>query len=117
MTWDQVVMVAAGIVTVGAALTFLHRLMVRPLVTEAREWFTWWKKFQRDWDGTEAEPGRAAVPGVMARLNEIDGELKRNGGGSLKDQVVKTREQVEHIDSALRSLQADFTAHTETQRG
>ncbi len=40
-----------------------------------------------DWSGQEARPGRSEVPGVMQRLNDIDGELKNNGGGSLKDSV------------------------------
>lgn len=41
----------------------------------------------RDWAGTDAEPGRDAVPGVMQRLNKIDGELSHNGGKSIKDVV------------------------------
>ena len=37
-----------------------------------------------------AGPGRSAVPGVMERLQSIDGELTRNGGNSLKNQVCRT---------------------------
>lgn len=43
----------------------------------------------RDWEGEEAEPGRAAVPGVMERLNKLDGELSNNGGSTTKDKVDK----------------------------
>jgi hypothetical protein len=46
-----------------------------------------WEEFSRDWAGEEKAPGRSAVPGVMERLNRIDGELKRNGGSSMKDAI------------------------------
>ena len=42
----------------------------------------------RDWEGEEAEPGRDKVPGVMERLNKMDGELSQNGGyTTVKDRV------------------------------
>ena len=41
----------------------------------------------RDWEGEVAEPGRDATPGVMERLNKLDGELSNNGGKSTKDVV------------------------------
>lgn len=66
---------------------------------------TWFRKFQRDWDGDPAEPGRDRVPGVMERLNTIDGELKRNGGESLKDQVVKVREELAALDSRVDTVE------------
>lgn len=115
--WSDFVLACAGVVTVVTALTLLHRVFLSRLIRETREFFAWWKKFQRDWDGTPEEPGRSAVPGVMERLNAIDGELKRNGGNSLKDQVIKTRERVDHVDRAVQALQAEFTAHTASQRG
>lgn len=43
----------------------------------------------RDWEGEEEEPGRARVPGVMERLNKLDGELSNNGGSTTKDKVDK----------------------------
>ena len=43
----------------------------------------------RDWEGEEAEPGRDRVPGVMERLNKLDGELSNNGGSTTKDKVDK----------------------------
>jgi uncharacterized protein len=46
-----------------------------------------WSSFVRDWNGEPEEPGREAVPGVMQRLNKLDGELSHNGGSSLKDSV------------------------------
>lgn len=77
---------AAGLVT----LVTLFKVAVLPVIRTAREFTAWWRKFQRDWDGTPEEPGRAAVPGVMERLNQMDGQLQRNGGESLKDKVCDT---------------------------
>ena len=46
------------------------------------------ERFMRDWEGEEASPGRDAIPGVMQRLNNMDGELSQNGGfTTVKDRV------------------------------
>lgn len=46
------------------------------------------ERFMRDWEGEEEGPGRDAVPGVMQRLNNMDGELSKNGGfTTVKDRV------------------------------
>jgi hypothetical protein len=45
------------------------------------------ERFMRDWEGEEATPGRDRVPGVMERLNKLDGELSNNGGSTTKDKV------------------------------
>lgn len=81
--FDTLVWVAAGLVTLATLL----RLVVYPVYRELREVSQWWRKFMRDWDGEESQPGRARTPGVMERLNKIDGQLHRNGGESLKDKV------------------------------
>jgi hypothetical protein len=48
----------------------------------------WMERFMRDWEGEEAVPGRDRVPGVMERLNKMDGELSQNGGyTTVKDRV------------------------------
>ena len=57
--------------------------------------------FIRDWHGTPSEPGRSKVPGVMERLNEIDGQLKNNGGSSIKDAVDRIEISVNEIDERL----------------
>lgn len=102
MSWYQsLVIIVAGMVTL---ITFL-RLTVWPLVKEVREITAWWKKFQRDWDGTDEEPGRAAVPGVMARLNAIDGELQRNGGSSVKDKVNETNRLVHTLTRRVETIE------------
>jgi hypothetical protein len=57
--------------------------------------------FIRDWHGTPLEPGRSRVPGVMERLNDIDGQLKNNGGSSVKDAVDRIEIRVNEIDERL----------------
>ena len=42
-----------------------------------------------DLEGEAGEPGRDGTPGVMERLNKLDGELSNNGGKSTKDVVDK----------------------------
>lgn len=56
-----------------------------------------------DWAGEDARVGRDKVPGVMERLNEIDGALKNNGGSSVKDAVDRIELKVKEIDKRLNS--------------
>ena len=58
----------------------------------------------RDWSGEEAEPGRDRVPGVMERLNKLDGELSNNGGKSTKDVVDKLFANQERIMSTFERV-------------
>lgn len=77
------------IITIGAiagALAAVVAVIAVP-IKKIKVFFTWLDKFRRDWEGEEAEPGRDRVPGVMERLNRLDGELSNNGGSSLKDAV------------------------------
>jgi hypothetical protein len=60
-----------------------------------------WDTFMRDWSGEPAAPGRDAVPGVMERLNKIDGELKHNGGSTMKDAVKRIENKLEQIETRL----------------
>ena len=77
------------IITIGAiagAIAAVIAVIAVP-IKKIKIFFTWLDKFRRDWEGEEAEPGRDRVPGVMERLNRLDGELSNNGGSSLKDAV------------------------------
>ena len=94
----------------AATLTALG-VIFRPIIKRLRSLMNWWEKFARDWDGEEADTGRDRVPGVMERLNAIDGELKRNGGASLKDQVCAMREQVDTIESRQRDIAVALDVH------
>ena len=63
-------------------------ILLNPLRKKIKRWVSWMERFMRDWEGEEASPGRDAVPGVMERLNSMDGELSQNGGfTTVKDRV------------------------------
>jgi len=64
-------------------------VLLNPLRKKVKRWASWMERFMRDWEGEEAEPGRDRVPGVMERLNKLDGELSNNGGSTTKDKVDK----------------------------
>jgi hypothetical protein len=61
-----------------------------------------WEDFMRDWKGEEQEPGRDKAPGVMERLNDIDGEFKKNSGSTLKDAVARIERKLDEVDTRLK---------------
>jgi hypothetical protein len=74
-----------GIVT-GALISL--GVLLSPFYKKLKRWGSWMERFMRDWEGEEALPGRDAIPGVMQRLNNMDGELSQNGGfTTVKDRV------------------------------
>ena len=86
----------------GAFLaTFILFKFAIPLFKRLFVLFNTWESFIRDWAGTPEEPGRSRVPGVMERLNEIDGALKNNGGSSVKDAIDRIERKLGKIDTRL----------------
>ena len=72
--------VAGALISLGVLLS--------PLYKRIKKFMQWMERFMRDWEGEEVSPGRDAVPGVMERLNRMDGELSQNGGYiTVKDRV------------------------------
>ena len=72
--------VAGALISLGVLLS--------PFYKKLKRWAQWMERFMRDWEGEEASPGRDAIPGVMQRLNNMDGELSQNGGfTTVKDRV------------------------------
>jgi hypothetical protein len=72
--------VAGALISLGVVLS--------PFYKKLKRWGSWMERFMRDWEGEEVSPGRDAVPGVMERLNRMDGELSQNGGyTTVKDRV------------------------------
>jgi predicted ribosome quality control (RQC) complex YloA/Tae2 family protein len=57
--------------------------------------------FMVDWTGSDERPGRDKVPGVMERLNKIDGELKHNGGSTMKDAVKRIETKLDRIEERI----------------
>lgn len=97
---NQVTMWATTIIAIGGAVGVLWGL-TRPVAKKAKGLVNSLDKFVRDWEGEDAAPGRHAVPGVMERLNNIDGELKHNGGSTMKDAVKRIESKLQKIDSRL----------------
>lgn len=77
---------------------------IRPVIRTIKSLVDRTSAFLEDWNGTGAEPGRDAVPGVMERLNRIDGELSHNGGTSIKDGVARIEKRLEAGDKKFDDL-------------
>ena len=88
MTNNMIITVFATVGIITAALLGLRQL-IEPYKEKADLFMSWFEDFKRDWSGEEESPGRDRVPGVMERLNRLDGELSSNGGSSTKDVVNK----------------------------
>lgn len=87
-----------GIVTsLMAIIGTLVAWFLRPLWKETREALNWFARFRDDWDGRPESPGHPKVPGVMERMQRIDGQMGRNGGSSLADQVHFIRSDIAEI--------------------
>ena len=77
------VLIAGATASAIASVYFV----IAPSVKRIRSMLEWLERFRRDWEGEPGGPGRDAVPGVMERLNRLDGELSNNGGTSVKDAI------------------------------
>lgn len=117
MNSDEITMLAASLTFIATVLTtwFLVVRFIKPLYKRITFWISTWEKFMVDWAGEPARPGRDATPGVMERLNNIDGALKNNGGSSIKDAVDRIEKRLEegdvkfdHISSRLDEMEKDL---------
>ena len=104
MTIQDVLYWAAAIIAIGGAGTVVWKIF-KPLVTQTKKLIHSLDKFTEDWFGTEPSPGRDAVPGVMARLNNIDGELKHNGGSTMKDAMRRLEQSGTERDRVLERIE------------
>jgi hypothetical protein len=98
MSTLETVGLVLGVIGGGSALMY-------PLITKINKLFRTWSRFIIDWEGSEAEPGRDAVPGVMARLNKLDGELSHNGGKSVKDVVNRLEKRQDKLEKKLEEAE------------
>jgi hypothetical protein len=57
--------------------------------------------FVDDWQGEPARRGVPARPGVMERLESIEGQLRPNGGSSLRDAVNRVEQTTARLDEHL----------------
>lgn len=106
MDWIQIDAIIGIVLAVGGVIVGVFRWVYHWSKTFDRKW----DMFMRDWAGEPAAPGRDAVPGVMARLNNIDGELKHNGGSTMKDAMKRVEKKLDAIDIRLSEGNARFDA-------
>ncbi len=95
----------AGLISVIAVIVGAVWTMIKPLKRQADRIEAFWE----DWNGTPSGPGRSAVPGVMERLQSIDGELQHNGCSSLKDKVL---ENIRKLDELAQQNKSEHTLLT-----
>jgi len=97
------IQIFAAIGTVlGAVLLFAK--VIYPMWKRISKWMNTWEDFMDDWFGIEPRPGRSRTKGVMERLNEIDGELKNNGGSSIKDAVDRIEKDVKELSMDTKGI-------------
>lgn len=99
-TFATIGIVAGALISLG--------ILLNPLYKKLKRWGGWFERFMRDWEGEEEGPGRDAVPGIMERMNRIDGELSQNGGyTTIKDRVDRLYEnQGRVIETQDKMLEA-----------
>jgi len=95
--------IAVSVLALGSGILGYFKLIV-PFGARIKKWIETWEGFMEDWAGEEARPGRDRVPGVMERLNDIDGELKRNGGSSIKDSVDRIETHVNEMHDTQKQI-------------
>lgn len=99
--------IAGALILIASTLTALG-VIFRPVVVRFKEVNDWLDHFKRDWMGEDSAPGRDRVPGVMERLNKLDGELSQNGGKSTKDVVNKLLYKQEQMETKVDSMLEAF---------
>jgi hypothetical protein len=100
---DPLLTAATAIITLLGAWFAVDKF-IRPVLKTIKTLMERTAAFLEDWNGTDAEPGRDKVPGVMERLNRIDGELSHNGGTSIKDGVARIEKRLEAGDKKFDDL-------------
>lgn len=104
---DDLIVFCAGATTVLTFFLLVGRLKLWGSIK--RTW-RWLQKFQDDWDGTAGDAGHAPILGMMEWRRTIDAELKTNGGGSMKDALVKAVAAAEDNGKRLDGLTEEVAA-------
>lgn len=91
----------ATIVGITGGLVAILTAVFRPIIKKVKGVLDTWEDFMTDWVGKPADDGHDRVPGVMERLNELDGEFKRNGGATLKDAVARIETKLDDMEARL----------------
>lgn len=99
-----IVEIAAAITAVLTAVLLVKRFVV-PVFKRLERFLDWQDQFKADWQGEPARAGRDRVPGVMERLNKLDGELSHNGGTSMKDILNRTQKDVQNLSKRVAKIE------------
>ena len=102
-----IVAMSSSIAIVIGAWFAISRL-IAPAVKRIKQIGKDLDNFIEDQHGTPAREGRDAIPGVMQRLNNIDGELTNNGGSSVKDAVQRIESGIININHRLEEGDKKF---------
>jgi len=97
-----------GVLSAIFGLIVLIAKVFHPLIKSIKSSIDWMDEFKRDWKGEEASLGRDRTLGVMERLNNLDGELSRNSGKSLKDVVCRLEEKIDKIMERVQDIEKKF---------
>jgi hypothetical protein len=110
MTSDELnmILMASGWIATILGAWFAIATFINPFFKKIKKLIAALEQFIEDWAGTPAKPGRGEVHGVMERLNRIDGELRNNGGSSLKDAVDRIEARLESGDFAFIEIQKEI---------
>lgn len=95
-------------IAIIAGAWFAIAKLIAPAVKKIKEIGDHLDNFIEDWRGVPARDGRDAIPGVMQRLNKIDGELTHNGGSSVKDAVARIESGIIKINERLEEGDKKF---------
>ena len=106
-TYMLAVTIASSVLVLLTACFAVSRV-VSPVVKRIKEIGKNLDNFIEDWHGTSAREGRGGVPGVMHRLNNIDGQLTHNGGSSIKDAVERIESGIIKINTRLQEGDKKF---------
>ena len=109
--WAAVVSIITALIGI---LALIWKVLV-PLGKRIKRLFNSLARFAEDWFGDEEAPGKDRTPGVMERLNKIDGELKHNGGSTMKDALKRVETRVEDIAAGQGILKTNQETLKENQ--
>ncbi|MEV4245218.1 hypothetical protein AB0J63_17605 [Streptosporangium canum] len=88
----EILAVAVALATLAAGAAVVTKLFA--LIKRVHDWLD-------DWQGEPARAGVPARPGVMARLEAIEAQLKPNGGSTARDAVDRVERVVNRVERVL----------------
>ena len=103
ITIDLSILTSIAVIT--SCVIAVLSAVVFPMARKMKKFSSGWDDFMRDWKGEESEPGRDKAPGVMERLNDIDGEFKKNSGSTLKDAVARIESKLDEGEQRMTRIE------------